>query len=91
MIIHKITTKNIFMRLDFELLKCLWNASQEFGNLFLWQSERWAIQVTYSPYPADTWRNNNVIITQNDVATSFWRNDDVIITSRVSWVCGHES
>ena len=30
--------------------------------------------------PADTWRNNNVII------TSFWRYNDVIIASCVSWV-----
>ena len=37
-------------------------------------------------YSADTWRNNNVILRQNDVATSFWRNSDVIITPCVRWV-----
>ena len=37
--------------------------------------------------PADTQRNNNVIITssRNDVATSSRRNNDVIITLCVSW------
>ena len=34
-------------------------------------------------YPGDTWHRNNVIITSNDVATTFWRNNDVIITSCV--------
>ena len=37
-------------------------------------------------FPVDTWRNNNVIITSNDVATSFWRNNHVVITSCVRWV-----
>ena len=35
--------------------------------------------------PADTRRNNNVIMTSNDVATSFWRHNDVIITSCARW------
>ena len=30
-------------------------------------------------FPADTWLNNNVIITSNNVATLGWRNNDVII------------
>ena len=34
-------------------------------------------------FPVDTWRNDNVIITSNDVATSLWRNNDVIIASCV--------
>ena len=35
-------------------------------------------------YTADTWRNNNVIIT-----TSFWRLNDIVITSFVRWVKGN--
>ena len=35
--------------------------------------------------PAGTWRNDNVIMTPNEVATSFLRHNDVIIASRVRW------
>ena len=33
----------------------------------------------------DRWRNDNVIVRQNDVATSFWRNYDIIIAAGVRW------
>ena len=41
--------------------------------------------------PANTRRNNNVIMTSNDVATSFRRHDDVIIASCARWVMGLSS
>ena len=34
---------------------------------------------------ADTWRDNDVLLRQNDVAASFWRNNNVIITSCARW------
>ena len=40
-------------------------------------------RIRLTPHVVTTWRNNNVIMTSRDVATSFWRNDDVIIASRV--------
>ena len=37
-------------------------------------------------FPADTWRNNNVIVTSIHMAPSFSRNNDIIITLCVHWV-----
>ena len=34
-----------------------------------------------SPYPAVIRRHNNVLLRENDVATSFSRNNDVVIVS----------
>ena len=42
-----------------------------------------------SQSPADTRRNNNVIIASNDVTMSFWCDNDVVITSFVRWVLLH--
>ena len=36
--------------------------------------------VIYMYIPTYKWRNNNVIITSNVIATLFWRNGGVIVT-----------
>ena len=82
--------KSGFLYCSWYLYVNRWTGSVCFSNKFwfidyTWRSPKEFCEVVMTCISNDTWRNINVIITPNDITTTFWRNNDVIITSRAHW------